>query len=68
VTDLDNLHTIEFGVSDHVATVALDRPEKMNSFTEQMADELAAVWARVRDDDDIRANFLMVYRRETSDC
>jgi E-phenylitaconyl-CoA hydratase len=54
VTDLDNLHTIGFAVTDHVATVALDRPEKMNSFTEQMAGELAAVWARVRDDDDIR--------------
>jgi E-phenylitaconyl-CoA hydratase len=58
VTDLDNLHTIGFAVTDHVATVALDRPEKMNSFTEQMAGELAAVWARVRDDDDIRVAVL----------
>ena len=58
MTDLDNLHTIDFAVTDHVATVALDRPEKMNSFTEQMAGELAAVWARVRDDDDIRVAVL----------
>jgi E-phenylitaconyl-CoA hydratase len=58
VTDLDNLHAIEFAVTDHVATVALDRPEKLNSFTEQMADELAAVWARVRDDDDIHVAVL----------
>jgi E-phenylitaconyl-CoA hydratase len=58
VTDLDNLHTIGFAVTDHVATVALDRPEKMNSFTEQMAGELAAVWARVRDDDGIRVAVL----------
>ena len=56
--DLNNLGTIDFAVTDHVATVALDRPEKMNSFTEQMADELAAVWARVRDDDDIRVALL----------
>ena len=58
MTDLDNLHTIDFAVTDHVATVALDRPEKMNSFTAQMAGELAAVWARVRDDDDIRVAVL----------
>jgi E-phenylitaconyl-CoA hydratase len=58
VIDLNNLGTIDFAVTDHVATVALDRPEKMNSFTEQMADELAAVWARVRDDDDIRVAVL----------
>ncbi|WP_275254143.1 enoyl-CoA hydratase/isomerase family protein [Mycobacterium intracellulare] len=58
VTDLGNLHTIEFDVSDHVATVSLNRPDRMNSFTEQMADELAAVWARVRDDNDIHVAVL----------
>jgi enoyl-CoA hydratase/carnithine racemase len=58
VTDPDNLHTIEFDVSDHVATVALNRPERLNSFTEQMAAELATVWARIRDDDDIRVAVL----------
>jgi enoyl-CoA hydratase/carnithine racemase len=58
VTDLDNLHTIEFAVTDHVATVTLNRPERLNSFTEQMADELGAVWARVRDDDDIHVAVL----------
>ncbi|BBX17028.1 enoyl-CoA hydratase [Mycolicibacterium duvalii] len=58
MTDTTNLATIEFQVSDHVATVALDRPEKMNSFTEQMAADLAAVWARVRDDDDIHVAVL----------
>lgn len=58
MADLTALNTIDFEVSDHVATVTLDRPEKMNSFTEQMADELLAVWARVRDDDDIRVAVL----------
>ena len=52
------LTTIEFQVTDHVATVALNRPEKLNSFTEQMAAELATVWARVRDDEDIRVAVL----------
>jgi enoyl-CoA hydratase/carnithine racemase len=58
VTDLENLRTIDFAVNEHVATVALNRPEKLNSFTEEMADELSAVWARVRDDDDIRVAVL----------
>jgi E-phenylitaconyl-CoA hydratase len=53
VTEKTDLATIEFSVADHVATVSLNRPDRMNSFTEQMADELATVWARVRDDDDI---------------
>lgn len=58
MTDLQKLQTIEFDVSDHVATVSLNRPDRLNSFTEQMADELAAVWARVRDDDDIHVAVL----------
>ncbi|MCV7278131.1 enoyl-CoA hydratase/isomerase family protein [Mycolicibacterium flavescens] len=58
MTEQTDLATIEFSVADHVATIALNRPERMNSFTEQMADELAAVWARVRDDDDIHVAVL----------
>ena len=58
MTSQTNLATIGFDVTDHVATVALNRPERMNSFTEQMADELATVWARVRDDDDIHVAVL----------
>ncbi|MCV7054887.1 enoyl-CoA hydratase/isomerase family protein [Mycolicibacterium gilvum] len=58
MTEQTDLATIEFSVADHVATIALNRPKRMNSFTEQMADELAAVWARVRDDDDIRVAVL----------
>jgi E-phenylitaconyl-CoA hydratase len=58
VTEQTGLATIEFCVTDHVATVALNRPEKLNSFTKQMAADLAAAWARVRDDDDIRVAVL----------
>lgn len=46
--------TIEFAVRDHVATLTLNRPEKLNSFNQQMADEVAAAWKRVREDDAIR--------------
>lgn len=58
MTDLTDPRTIEFEVTDHVATVTLNRPDQMNSFNEQMAAEIAAAWARVRDDDDIRAAVL----------
>ena len=54
MTEQTDLATIEFNVTDHVATVALNRPERLNSFTQRMAAELGTVWARVRDDDDIR--------------
>ncbi|GAA1970463.1 hypothetical protein GCM10009798_34020 [Nocardioides panacihumi] len=50
--------TIEFEVSDHVATITLDRPERLNSFNETMAAEIAEVWQRVRDDDDIHVAIL----------
>jgi E-phenylitaconyl-CoA hydratase len=58
MTDISEPQTIEFEVSDHVATVTLNRPKQMNSFSEQMADEVAAAWARVRDDDDIHVAVL----------
>jgi E-phenylitaconyl-CoA hydratase len=58
MTDPNGLATIEFEVKDHVATVTLNRPAALNSFNEQMADEIAAVWAKVRDDDDIRVAVL----------
>ena len=56
--DLQKTATIEFDLSDHVATVTLNRPEKLNSFNKAMAEELSAVWARVRDDEDIRVAVL----------
>ncbi|MFF1834848.1 enoyl-CoA hydratase/isomerase family protein [Streptomyces sp. NPDC058231] len=47
--------TIEFTVADHVATITLNRPERLNSFNEKMAVEMAEAWARVRDDDAVHA-------------
>lgn len=45
--------TIQVEISDHVATVTLDRPDRLNAFNQAMCDEFVALWARVRDDDDI---------------
>jgi len=56
--DLSKLNTIEFEVGEHVATVTLNRPEKLNSFNKRMAHELTAVWATVREDDDIHVAVL----------
>ena len=52
------LETITFEISQHVATITLDRPDQMNSFNETMCDEIAEAWATVRDTDDIHVAVL----------
>jgi enoyl-CoA hydratase/carnithine racemase len=48
--------TILFDIDpDHVATLTLNRPEVMNAFNQQMADECADVWRRVKEDDGVHA-------------
>jgi enoyl-CoA hydratase/carnithine racemase len=49
------LTTIRYEATDGVATVTLDRPDAHNAFTTVMCDEMASVWAHVRDDDAVRA-------------
>jgi cyclohexanecarboxylate-CoA ligase len=49
---------IEFDVSNHVATITLNRPDQFNSFTQTMAKEMAEVWGIVRDTDDIHVAIL----------
>ena len=34
---------------DHVATVTINRPDAMNSFNSQMVEEMAAVWALIKE-------------------
>jgi enoyl-CoA hydratase/carnithine racemase len=46
--------TVEFDLTDHVATITLNRPEVLNSFDQRMLDEFAALWRRCRVDEDIR--------------
>jgi len=45
--------TVLFEVTDHIATITLNRPESMNSFNQQMLDDFAHIWHAVKDDDDI---------------
>jgi enoyl-CoA hydratase/carnithine racemase len=49
---------IEFDISESVATITLNRPERLNSFNQTMADEMEEVWRIVRDTDDIHVAVL----------
>lgn len=49
------LTTIRYEASDGVATVTLDRPDRHNAFTTTMCEEMASVWAHVREDREVRA-------------
>jgi enoyl-CoA hydratase/carnithine racemase len=43
---------------DHIATITLNRPEKLNALNEEMFDEIAAALADVGEDDEMRALLL----------
>jgi len=45
--------TVLVDVSDRVATLTLNRPERLNAMNQQMKDDLRAAWQRVKDDPDI---------------
>ncbi|HEY1967641.1 MAG TPA: enoyl-CoA hydratase/isomerase family protein [Pseudonocardia sp.] len=46
---------VEFELSEHVATITLNRPEVLNSFDQPMLDAFADIWRRCRTDDEVRA-------------
>ncbi len=45
--------TVQFEVRDRVATLTLNRPDRLNAMNQQMKDDLRAAWTRVKDDPDI---------------
>ncbi|MDP2948454.1 MAG: enoyl-CoA hydratase-related protein [Chloroflexota bacterium] len=45
---------IIYDKSDGIATITLNRPERMNAFTNRMLEEWATALADARDDDDVR--------------
>jgi enoyl-CoA hydratase/carnithine racemase len=47
--------TIDYGVADHVGTITLDRPDRLNAFTVRMQQELCAAVDEVDADEDVRA-------------
>jgi enoyl-CoA hydratase/carnithine racemase len=46
---------IEYEVSDHIATITLNRPEKLNAFTGTMMNEIIDAFDKSDADDDVRA-------------
>jgi enoyl-CoA hydratase/carnithine racemase len=46
---------IQYDVSDHVATITLHRPDKLNAFTGTMMNEMISAFDMIDADDDVRA-------------
>jgi enoyl-CoA hydratase/carnithine racemase len=46
---------ILYDTADHIATITLNRPDKLNAFTAQMKDEMIDALDRADADDDVRA-------------
>ncbi len=46
---------IRWEVADRVATITLERPERLNAFTPRMCAELLSAFERADDDDEVRA-------------
>lgn len=49
---------LKYDVSQHIATVTLNRPDKLNSLNAALREEIHAVCDRIHDDDDIRVAIL----------
>ena len=48
-----NCEAIEYELGDdHVATITLNRPDALNSWNDQMAEEISWAWQTIREDDD----------------
>jgi enoyl-CoA hydratase len=52
---MTDYETVEFTRDDHIGWLRLNRPDKLNSFTIQMWQELRALGKELRDDSELRA-------------
>ena len=48
-------NTLRYEVADNILTLTLNRPDALNSFTVEMAEELIAAFNRASEDDEVRA-------------
>ena len=51
---MPNFETIQLAIADGIATLTLNRPERMNAFTPAMAQEMIAAFDASDADDDVR--------------
>jgi enoyl-CoA hydratase/carnithine racemase len=49
------MQTLLYDVKENIATITLNRPERMNAFTAQMRDDLIAAFDKTDADDDVKA-------------
>ena len=52
---LSDLQTVRYDVAEGIATLTLNRPDKLNAFTARMRDEMIAVFDETDRDDAVRA-------------
>lgn len=52
---MTDFEQIRYDVADHVATITLHRPDKLNAFTTTMMNEMISAFDRIDADDDVRA-------------
>ncbi|MEP7062755.1 MAG: enoyl-CoA hydratase-related protein [Betaproteobacteria bacterium] len=62
-TPMDRMDDVLFEVSEGIATVTLNRPERRNALSVAMAERLYALWELIDDNDSIRAAVITA-----SDC
>ena len=55
MSDTNEFSQIQYGVSENIATITLNRPEKMNAFTNKMLHEIIAAFDLTDADDSVRA-------------
>ncbi len=49
---------VNYGVDGHVATIALNRPERLNAFGEQLREQVSGAWVEALGDDNVRVVIL----------
>jgi enoyl-CoA hydratase/carnithine racemase len=49
------MQTLLYDVTDHIATITLNRPDRMNAFTAEMRDDLIAAFDKTDADDNVKA-------------
>ncbi|WP_296679810.1 enoyl-CoA hydratase-related protein [Novosphingobium sp.] len=52
------MSALTYAVAGHIATITLNRPERMNTISSAMLDELTATLVRANEDDDVRVVIL----------